>query len=56
MRLKLFAALALAPLTAVIAQESAAPPAVEKPAALVADGIPAVPAALAARTRPYMEF
>ena len=28
----------------------------EKPAALVADGIPPVPAALAARTRPYMEF
>ncbi|MEA3044803.1 MAG: hypothetical protein QOH47_2641 [Sphingomonadales bacterium] len=56
MRLKLFAALALAPLTAVIAQEGAAPAQVEKPAALVADGIPAVPAALAARTRPYMEF
>jgi dipeptidyl aminopeptidase/acylaminoacyl peptidase len=30
--------------------------AVEKPAALVADGIPAVPAELAAKTRPYMEF
>jgi dipeptidyl aminopeptidase/acylaminoacyl peptidase len=29
---------------------------VEKPAALVADGIPPVPAELAARTRPYMEF
>jgi dipeptidyl aminopeptidase/acylaminoacyl peptidase len=29
---------------------------VEKPAALVADGIPPVPAALAAKTRPYMEF
>jgi dipeptidyl aminopeptidase/acylaminoacyl peptidase len=29
---------------------------VEKPAALVADGIPAVPDALAAATRPYMEF
>lgn len=35
------------------------PPAVavvEKPAALVADGIPAVPAELAEHTRPYMEF
>ena len=29
---------------------------VEKPAALVADAIPAVPDALAAATRPYMEF
>jgi dipeptidyl aminopeptidase/acylaminoacyl peptidase len=28
----------------------------EKPAALVADGIPDVPAELAARTRPYLEF
>ncbi|MEA3040180.1 MAG: hypothetical protein QOE79_2693 [Sphingomonadales bacterium] len=36
-----------------------APPAladVEKPAALVADGIPAVPDRLAEQTRPYMEF
>jgi dipeptidyl aminopeptidase/acylaminoacyl peptidase len=30
--------------------------AVEKPAAIVADGIPAVPQDLAQRTRPYMEF
>ncbi len=29
---------------------------VPKPAALVADGIPAIPDALAAKTRPYMEF
>ena len=29
---------------------------VEKPAALVADGVPSVPAELAAETRPYMEF
>jgi dipeptidyl aminopeptidase/acylaminoacyl peptidase len=56
MRLKLLAAILLLPLTAALAQESAAPPAVEKPAALVADGIPPVGAALAARTRPYMEF
>jgi len=33
-----------------------APAAVPKPAALTADGIPAVPADLAERTRPYMEF
>jgi dipeptidyl aminopeptidase/acylaminoacyl peptidase len=31
-------------------------PTVPKPAALVADGMPAVPLALAATTRPYMEF
>ena len=42
----------LAP-TAVLAQASGV---VEKPAALVADGVPAIPAALAAETRPYMEF
>lgn len=29
---------------------------VEKPAALVADGIPAIPQSLAVRTRPYMEY
>ena len=29
---------------------------VDKPAALVADGIPPVPGELAERTRPYMEF
>jgi dipeptidyl aminopeptidase/acylaminoacyl peptidase len=39
--------------TSVLAQASDV---VEKPAALVADGIPAIPAALAAETRPYMEF
>ena len=43
------------PLTAALAQGGDAP-AVEKPAALIAVDIPAVPAALAARTRPYMEF
>lgn len=56
MRLTLAIALAALPLTAAFAQEGAAPPAVEKPAALVADGIPPVPAALASQTRPYMEF
>jgi dipeptidyl aminopeptidase/acylaminoacyl peptidase len=57
MRFKLLAAAALLlPLTAALAQGSGAPAVVEKPAALVADGIPPVPAALAARTRPYMEF
>lgn len=29
---------------------------VEKPAALIADGLPAIPSTLAAETRPYMEF
>jgi len=44
------------PLTAALAQESTAPAPVPKPPALVADGIPPVPAALALATRPYMEF
>ena len=35
---------------------AATPQFVEKPAALVADSVPPVPAELAARTRPYMEF
>jgi dipeptidyl aminopeptidase/acylaminoacyl peptidase len=56
MRFRLAAALLLTPLGAALAQQAAAPPAVEKPAALTADGIPPVPADLAARTRPYMEF
>ncbi|MGZ9100997.1 MAG: S9 family peptidase, partial [Brevundimonas sp.] len=43
---------ALAP-TCALAQASDV---VEKPAALIADGVPAIPAALAAETRPYMEF
>ena len=55
MRYKLLAGLILLPLTAALAQGGDAP-AVEKPAALVADGMPPVPAELAARTRPYMEF
>ncbi len=44
----LFAVLAL-PMTPAFAD-------VPKPAALVADGIPAIPEALATKTRPYMEF
>jgi len=57
MRIKLTAALLVLPLTAALAQSDPATPAhVEKPAALVADGIPPVPVALAAATRPYMEF
>ena len=56
MRLTLAIALLALPLTAAFAQENTAPPAVEKPAALVADGIPPVPAELASQTRPYMEF
>ena len=48
----------LALLVAVVVSplHAAAPDVVEKPAALVADGVPPVPAELAARTRPYMEF
>ncbi len=58
-RFGLAAALLAVPLTAAFAQTPApapAPAVVEKPAALTADGIPAVPAELAVRTRPYMEF
>lgn len=56
-RAGLAAALLALPLTAAFAQAPApAPAVVAKPAALTADGIPAVPAELAARTRPYMEF
>ncbi|HYJ51831.1 MAG TPA: prolyl oligopeptidase family serine peptidase [Allosphingosinicella sp.] len=56
MRFRLAAALLLTPLGAALAQQAASPPAMEKPAALTADGIPPVPADLGARTRPYMEF
>ena len=50
MRVTLVLALFALPLASSLAQS------VEKPAALVADGIPEVPVELAARTRPYMEF
>jgi dipeptidyl aminopeptidase/acylaminoacyl peptidase len=57
MRLNLLAAsLLLLPLTAAASQSGSAPAVVEKPAALTAEGIPAIPADLAMRTRPYMEF
>ena len=56
MRLTLIAALLAMPLTAALAQQGAAPAAVGRPAALTADGIPPVPAALADRSRPYMEY
>ncbi len=48
------AALAL-PLAPALAQEAAKPAVEPKPAALVADGMPEVPADLSAATRPYME-
>lgn len=48
------AALAL-PLSPALAQEAAKPAVEPKPAALVADGMPEVPADLSAATRPYME-
>lgn len=50
--LAIILACALAP-TAAFAQASDV---VERPAALIADGLPAIPAAMAAETRPYMEF
>ena len=53
--LALVAALAL-PTVPACAEDAVAPQAVAKPAALIADGIPAVPTELAAETRPYMEF
>ena len=56
MRFKLMALAIAVPMAAAFAQAPEAPPVVAKPAALVADGIPPVPAELAARTRPYMEF
>lgn len=70
MRLPLFALAAVLCAAATVqsaaqpASQPASPPAeqpapsdvVPKPAALVADGIPPVPAELARRTRPYMEF
>ena len=59
MRPKLLALpLLLVPLAAAAqtGSQPAAPRMVEKPAALTADGIPAIPAAIAERTRPYMEF
>ncbi|MBL8649678.1 MAG: S9 family peptidase [Sphingopyxis sp.] len=62
--LALLAALAL-PLASALAQEAAKPapaapvapvaPVAPKPAALTADGLPAIPADLASATRPYME-
>ncbi len=60
MRFKLLALAVAVPMAAALAQAPEAPapaPApVAKPAALLAEGIPPVPAELAARTRPYMEF
>lgn len=47
------AATALTP-AALLAQDAA--PTAAKPAAIEADGIPAVPQALVDQTRPYMEF
>ena len=54
-KLALIAALTL-PFAPAFAQEAAPANVVPKPAALIADGIPEVPAELAAETRPYMEF
>jgi dipeptidyl aminopeptidase/acylaminoacyl peptidase len=58
MRFKMLALALALPAPALAQNQTPAQPfaAVERPAALVADGIPPVPAELAARTRPYMEF
>lgn len=48
--------LAFCVLAATAVVPSAAFADIEKPAAIVADGVPAVPDALAVKTRPYMEF
>jgi dipeptidyl aminopeptidase/acylaminoacyl peptidase len=62
MRLKLLVLSLAFPAAALLAQPAPQQPAqaeanvVARPAALVADGIPPVPADLAERTRPYMEF
>jgi dipeptidyl aminopeptidase/acylaminoacyl peptidase len=53
--LAVVAALAL-PIAPALGAGEEAPTAEPKPAALVADGVPAVPAALAASTRPYLEY
>ena len=56
--LALLAALALPLAPALALAQEAAPPAADvapRPAALIADGMPDVPAELAAATRPYME-
>lgn len=53
--LAVLAALAL-PFAPALAAGGETPAAEPKPAALVADGVPAVPAALAAATRPYLEY
>lgn len=50
----LIAAITL-PFAPVMAQDASQSDAVPKPAALIADGIPEIPAELAAETRPYME-
>ena len=58
MRLALCAALLLTSASAFAQEQQAAvnPDTVPKPAAIVADGIPPIPAELAARTRPYFEY
>jgi len=55
MRIRSLAVVLACALTPTVAQAQTTD-IVEKPAALIADGVPAIPAALAAETRPYMEF
>ncbi len=56
MRYSALAFLLALPVIPAFAQDAANPDIVPRPAALIADGVPEVPAALAAETRPYMEF
>ena len=56
MRHLLLALTALTLPTAALHAQDAAAPAAPKPAALEADGIPAIPMSLVETTRPYMEF
>ena len=58
MRFKLMILACLVPAATAFAQQGrdSSEPIVPKPAALVADGIPAVPVAVAAQSRPYMEY
>ncbi len=55
-RLSLLAVMLSLPAAALAQLPAAGPATVERPAALVADGIPPVPMEVAERSRPYMEF
>ena len=56
MRLRLLLLALAFPTAAALAQGVEQPATVPAPEALLTDGVPPVPAELAAQTRPYMEF